>query len=464
MKYSAEEIQYKKVRPPEQEEAVLVELTDATMLKRKAQVLAKMTENQLDVLAIYADLEHGDNFEYLTGFTPRFEEALLLLHQDGKAYCLLGNETLRMEAYSRLPFKAILASHFSLPNQPFTAEENFSKLLAQAEITEDKRVGLVGWKLFNSKIKNYQRLTDFPAFIAEAFVELVHERSRLINATALFIDPDQGIRTHNNANEVAHYAYGQVLASNGILACLTDLELGKKEIELANVLESEGQRNTVVTICSTGQRFKNANVYPSLQEVCLGDRFSMTVGYKGGLVSRAAYAVRKEEEIKGSKKNYLQEVAKPYFAAIVTWLSSIQIGMTGGQLYDLMEEVVPQGEYGWHLNPGHLVADEEWLSSPIFPDSTIPFKSGMMLQLDLILAVTGFSGANAENGIALADQNLRQDIQNNYPQIWQQIEKRRAYIQDEIGLKLAEEVLPLSNTVAYFTPLLLNKDHALTIG
>jgi hypothetical protein len=38
------------------------------------------------------------------------------------------------------------------------------------------------------------------------------------------------------------------------------------------------------------------------------------------------------------------------------------------------------------------------------------------------------------------------------------IEQRRTFMQNEIGIKLKPEVLPLSNTPAYYTPYLLSKD------
>src|SRR5271168_1169931 len=44
-----------------------------------------------DVLLVYADREHFANLAYLTGFDPRFEEALLILTQD-RATLLVGNE------------------------------------------------------------------------------------------------------------------------------------------------------------------------------------------------------------------------------------------------------------------------------------------------------------------------------------------------------------------------------------
>ena len=41
-------------------------LTDATLLERKNRVLTRINEAGLDALVIYADKEHGSNFEYLT--------------------------------------------------------------------------------------------------------------------------------------------------------------------------------------------------------------------------------------------------------------------------------------------------------------------------------------------------------------------------------------------------------------
>lgn len=61
-----------------------VPLTDDTTASRKAKILARMHEAGFDALMIYADKEHGSNFEYLTGFIPRFEEGLLILTQRGR--------------------------------------------------------------------------------------------------------------------------------------------------------------------------------------------------------------------------------------------------------------------------------------------------------------------------------------------------------------------------------------------
>ena len=61
---------------------------------RLAQTIERMRVDQIDVLLVYADREHCANLMYLTGFDPRFEEALLLLSADGRRKLLVGNECL----------------------------------------------------------------------------------------------------------------------------------------------------------------------------------------------------------------------------------------------------------------------------------------------------------------------------------------------------------------------------------
>ena len=41
--------------------------------------LAAKTKAGFDAIIVYADREHCANLSYLTGFDPRFEEALLIL-------------------------------------------------------------------------------------------------------------------------------------------------------------------------------------------------------------------------------------------------------------------------------------------------------------------------------------------------------------------------------------------------
>lgn len=430
-----------------------VMLSDETIRERKDKLIQSMKREQLDVVVVYCDLEHGSNFEYLTGFLTRFEEALLIVHQSGDAYMLMGNENLNKVQHSRIKAKAFHVPCFSLPNQPMEGERTLTECLKKAEIREGMRIGVVGWKMFTSCRCDNRKLFDLPYYIVQALSEI----SGLIeNRCDLFIGAD-GIRTTNNANEIAHYEFGSALASDGVLDAMNLLDVGISEMELGQCLNKYGQRNSVVTIAATGERFEKANLYPMDKKVKHGDKISLTVGYKGGLSSRSGYAVNDESEL---DVDYLEGIAKPYYYAVASWLEAIQIGISGDELYEIIESVLPKVVYHWHLNPGHLVADEEWMSSPIYKGSKDVLKSGMMLQIDIIPSVSGLGGASCESGIALADETLRNQIKAEYPDLYEGFMKRRAYIEDELGIKLHPEVLPMNDTVAYYRPFMLNKKRA----
>lgn len=71
------------------------------------------------------------------------------------------------------------------------------------------------------------------------------------NATGLFIGPE-GVSRTNTANEIAHYAYGSALASDGVLRAMQAIRPGMRELELGGLLHAHGQRCSVTTICAAG--------------------------------------------------------------------------------------------------------------------------------------------------------------------------------------------------------------------
>ena len=63
----------------------------------------------------------------------------------------------------------------------------------------------------------------------------------------------------------------------------------------------------------------------------------------------------------------------------------------------------------------------------------------------------------------IADEDLRRELQESYPEVYQRMEQRRAVMVDTLGIRLPREVLPLSNTAGIYRPFLLNKDKAFVI-
>lgn len=435
-------------------------LTDETMNERKKKVLDNMHSEDFDALVIYADKEHGGNFEYLTGFIPRFEEGLLVLDKTGECTLILGNENLKMAKVARIDNHLIHSPLFSLPNQPMDNEARLETIFETIGLADKNKIGVVGWKMFTTTESDNDTYFDLPYFIIQALLASKNEHAVLKNAAHLMIRGDKGARTTNNANEIAHYEYGANLSSNSILNAMDAVKVGVTEARLGNELTAEGQTNTVVTIAATGQRFEYGNVYPTHKQVTLGDPLSLTTAFKGGLSSRTGFVVENETQLPENQQDYLERVAKPYYKAVTTWLETIKIGMAGKDLYETIETVFPQSNYHWHLNPGHLVSDEEWMSSPIYAGSDETLKSGMILQIDIIPSVAGYTGVSAEECVALADLNLQRQIKEEYPALWQRIVTRKNYLMEVLNIELNEEIIPLSNTVGYLRPFYLAKNKA----
>lgn len=437
-----------------------VMLSDETMQERYEKVIKRMEEQEIDTLVVYADVEHGSNFEYLTGFIPRFEEALLVIHKNRVNYMLMGNENLNKVSYARLSATPLHVPYFSLPNQPMENTVDFQTLLQQAEIKEGSKIGLVGWKLFTSAFEDNRTLFDLPYYIVNELYAL--KPKTLINATSIFIG-NRGARCTNNVNELEHYEFGASLASDCILNAMNHLELGMSEMELATYLHAFGQRHSVVTIAAAGKRFVNANLYPTNKVIEHKDPISLTVGYKGGLSSRTGYAINDEKELSKDTSDYLDVVVKPYYRAVVSWLEQVHCNCTGNDVYQWIEQILPKQTYHWELCPGHLSADEEWMSSPIYDGSKEVLESGMIFQLDIIPSIKGYQGTSAESTIALADEALRKKIEEKAPDLWRRIEQRRHYIKEVLHIDIHPDILPMCSTVGYLRPFFLHKEKAMCV-
>jgi Xaa-Pro aminopeptidase len=462
MKIYANQVKYTHVAPPVFELPERpADLCGAVYDLRKQRTLNAMKANGLDVIIVYADREHGSNFGYLTGFEPRFEEAVLVLHQDGSAFVLLGNETLKMHQYSRIPVSPIHTPYFSLPNQPMDGEEPLEKQFQTAGIRPGMSIGLAGWKLFTGKVPGNSAFLDIPHFIVQAVEAAGGAKETLENATGLFIHPDTGVRNTVCAEEAAQYEFAAATASCCVQRLLSKLEVGANEQELASELNIYAMPLSCYSMCATGERFTNAVVFPRDKKVELGDKFTASMGLRGGLTCRAGYVAKTADDLPERVRDFLEAVAKPYFAATATWYSTIGIGITGGELYNAVNEVTPKEKYGWKLNPGHLTAAEEWMSSPIWDGSPIKLRSGMMFQMDIIPSIPGYGGTNAEDGVMLASDELRQEIADKFPGMWRRICRRWNYMTEVLGIPLKEELLPMTDSVGYLRPLLLNQKMAL---
>ena len=457
----SKDVEYTALQPPvPQWPEAPADLTDAVYERRLAAVCNVLRSEGLDALLIYADREHGSNFGYFTGFEPRFEEACLVIHAEGSCRILLGNETLKMHRYSRIPVEPIHVPYFSLPDQPMAGEMTMEDCMKAAGLVQGMRVGLAGWKVFTGSLADGSRMLDVPHFIVRALEE---NGCELTNAADLLMSPDRGLRALCGAEEIAQHEFAATLASRCVWSVLEQVAPAKTEFELASNLAVYGQPLSCYSMCATGERFTNAVVFPRNKKVAVGDKFTVSMGLRGGLTCRAGYAAERADQLPEEVRDYVDALVKPYFAASATWYSTVKPGVTGGEVYDAVNAVLPKERFGWQLNPGHLTAAEEWLSSPMKPNSRIVLKSGMILQMDIIPKLAPYGGVNAEDGVALADEALRAELAEKFPETWARMQRRRAYMTDVLGIPLDESVLPMSDTAGYLRPLLFARDKALRV-
>ncbi len=86
----------------------------------------------------------------------------------------------------------------------------------------------------------------------------------------------------------------------------------------------------------------------------------------------------------------------------------------------------------------------------------------MLVQMDIIPAGDWVS-PNAEDGVLLADADMRAALQRTSPELWNRMVKVRDFIRESLGIRLREDVFPLSNYAGLYRPLALNRELALVV-
>jgi Creatinase/Prolidase N-terminal domain len=434
-------------------------IPDAVYADRMARLTKRASEAGYDHLVVYADREHSANLSYLTGFDPRFEEALLIVGDGEDPLALVGNECVGMARAAPLPMRIELFQDLSLPSQPRDRSRSLAEILAAEGIGSSSRVGVIGWKTYATPA-----MLDVPAFLADVLRALTGDSGAVENAVGLLIDAGDGLRVINEVEQLAAFEYAACHTSSGVRRLLFGLEPGMSEQEAVRLLEWNGMPLSCHLMLTSGERATLGLLSPGDRRIERGDRFTVAFGIWGALNCRAGFLVEEAEELPEDIRDYVERLVAPYFAAIAEWYGALHIGQTGGVLQRIVDRRLGDPFFGIFLNPGHQIHLDEWVNSPVAPDSSIELRSGMALQVDIIPATgTEYFTTNIEDGIALADEALRDELADRYPGAWGRIQARRRFMEDELGIALHEDVLPFSNIPAYLPPFLLRPDHAMTM-
>jgi hypothetical protein len=422
----------------------------ATYQARVDSLFAEIDRRGLDAVIVYGDREHFANTAFLTGFDPRYEESLMVFVPGRVPTMIVGNESVGYAGITPYEVQIIRLSKFSLIGQPDPDDVTLSSALRAAGIDDPKvqRLGFAGWKYFEGA--ETEGWIEVPHFIVTQVAAMV---STVENVTDIFVG-DRGLRLTNDIDQIAYFEFVGGHGSQAIRRLITGIRPGMTELEASALMTPMmlpfnyhptmlgGREHTGYGVASPGGR-----------ELQVGDPVAAGLGYWGSNTARAGFLVENESQLPDDVTDYVDKLVAPYYATAAAWYSTIKIGLTAGELYDVTASRIGDPFYGIFLNPGHYIHLDEWPMSPVKPGSSTVFTSGAAVQLDII-PITGsaYHTSQIEDGIVLADADLRSQLTAAYPAMMNRVAQRRDMLQNTFGITLDESVLPLSNTAGYLPP------------
>ncbi len=402
-----------------------------------------------DWLVVYADREHLVNIAFLSGYDPRFEEALLLLGPREQRVLVVGNEGESYAPMAGLPGLDIaLAQSTSLMGQDRALKPDLVAVLRDAGLSRGQTIGLVGWKYFEpAEWEDASPGLFVPHYLAVMLGRIAGGMEALKDATPILMHPTTGLRSTIDVDQIALHEWGAARASAAVWRILTGTRLGSSEMEAASAMGYAGEVLSAHVMFATGD--SNDPVIglrsPGGRVLRHGDGVTAGVGYWGGLSARAGLIADHDEAF--------LKTASGYFEGLAAWYEAADIGASGGAVFDAVGAALARGGLRSALNPGHLTGHDEWIHTPIRPGSDERIASGMPFQVDIIPTPMRDGWAlNCEDGIVFADAALRADLKARHPAVAERIEARRRFARDELGISIKDSILPLSSTPLCLPP------------
>jgi hypothetical protein len=458
------------------DEARLPVVSTAGYERRLDMTVERMEEHGLQFLLVYADREHSANMSYLIGFDPRFEESVLLLDTKGNRLLLVGNECLGYVPDPALKCQVELFQEFSLLGQQRDDSAPLRRIVSDFGMGKGAAVGCVGWKYFTGRnvdhpahameipsyivdlvrdvVQDRRRIvSDFgtgkgaavgcvgwkyftghnvdhpahameiPSYIVDLVRDVVQDRRRVTNATHLFMNPDTGLRIINSVDQIARFEYAAIKTSNAaiktsksILSAVNHITEGVAEKELERHFFGGGLPRSCHPMISFGEKVRRGLSSPSDNVAHMGDAFVIAFGVEGALNCRAGVVGRGPEDLPDEIGDFYPQLAANYFQVVVSWYESVKVGAVAGDVYAAVDAQRRRELFSFAVNPGHYIHLDEWVHSPFVEDSLTTLQSGTALQMDIIPVSQGpFCYINAEDGVVLADEALREGIASRYP-------------------------------------------------
>lgn len=419
----------------------------------------RMSDSGLSHAVVYADREHFANMEYLIGFEPRFEESLFIMDDKGNCTLLVGNECMSYSFISPIPMKRILYQNFSLQGQPRDKIRPLRSIFADLGIGQGTRIGLVGFKYFEVEhaLGETEEVFDVPAFILHELQQA--GPGKVVSFTRVMTGLPDGIRmTIRTAKEVAWAEYAACKATRVIQRMLVNMKPGITELALSETGGLDFSPVSVFPMANFGKEHGAIGLRsPTQSPLQAGDPCGFCYAIRGSLVARFGIAAFGEDSLRPEYNGVADGFLKPFWQAVAAWYESLSIGASAGDVYDSVMDIIGEPKFGVTLNPGHYIGGDEWVNSPFHKGSAIRLNHSAHLQSDIIAsssdpAVTGI----CEDGIILADEALRRQVAQEYPDVWARITGRQERMRKILGINISDDVLPLGNLNGVYYPYMLN--------
>jgi hypothetical protein len=282
------------------------------------------------------------------------------------------------------------------------------------------------------------------------------------NAVDLLIDSGDGLRVTNEAEQLAAFEAASCRTSGGVRNLIHGVQPGLREREAVALLGWDGSPLSCHLMLTAGERARFGLFSPGDRAIERGDPFTVAFGLLGALTCRAGWVAEDASALPDGVRDYVDRLVAPYFATIAAWYGALRVGQTGAALHDIVARGLGDPFFGIFLNAGHQISLDEWVNSPVSAGSAVELRSGMYLQVDVIPATgTPYFTTNIEDGVALADATLRDELARRFPAMWARVERRRVFMSTALGIDLHPDVLPFSNIPAWLPPYLLDPSRAM---
>ncbi|MCX7888668.1 MAG: aminopeptidase P family N-terminal domain-containing protein [Rhodobacteraceae bacterium] len=427
----------------------------AEMEARLAALRAAMAARGLDVLVVYGDREHAANIRWATGFDPRFEEALLILRPDD-AVLVAGNECLPYTAIAPLVqagrMRVRHCPSLSLVSQP-RAGDRLDSLFA-AEVPAGSRIGTAGWKYFlPGELADPDHALEIPAVIADLLRAIGRE---VVNATAILMDPGCGLRSTVAIDDIPRLEFANRMAAAALTRMVFAFREGMTDFACVEAARLGGLPLGCHVTFATGAMAGQGLSGPTGQVLRRGSPISFNICHWGANICRAGWLAAGPGDLPPAARDYLDAFAGPYMRAMSVWCSMMRPGVAGGAVAAAMKAALPDAVFGVTLNPGHLIGDDEWISSPVFAGSDLPLRPGMAMQCDVIPSHPDYGSTRMEDGYVILDAPGRAALAARHPDTWRRCRARQDFMRATVGLDVPDDLLPLADTCGVVAPFLLS--------